>query len=76
MSEPVQDLVTKLLNSDPENRITIQDVVNHPFLCDKEEKLKQDIKKLDKQQTNLDNLLGLEENHYKRKEVKQHIEVP
>ena len=32
MSEKVQDLVTKLLNPDPENRITIEDVVEHPFL--------------------------------------------
>ena len=32
MSETVQDLVQNLLNSDPENRISISDVINHPFL--------------------------------------------
>ena len=32
MSPEAQDLVRKLLNSDPENRITINDVVEHPFI--------------------------------------------
>ena len=32
MSPVVQDLVKSLLNPDPENRITIDDVIEHPFL--------------------------------------------
>jgi serine/threonine protein kinase len=35
MSAEAQDLVRKLLNSDPDNRISINDVVNHQFLNQK-----------------------------------------
>jgi hypothetical protein len=37
------------LNSDPENRITIRDVVEHPFLGGQEQKLKEKVQKLEKQ---------------------------
>ena len=33
MSDEVQDLVRRLLDPDPENRLTIQDVLRHAFLA-------------------------------------------
>jgi len=72
MSEPVQDLVRKLLDSDPNNRITIQDVLEHPFLTEFMEKLKppklkeefqialkNNIETLAKKESELNDLLGL-----------------
>ena len=72
MSEPVQDLVRKLLDSDPNNRITIQDVLEHPFLTEYMEKLKppklkeefqialkNNIETLAKKESELNDLLGL-----------------
>lgn len=33
MSAEVQDLVRRLLDQDPENRLTIKDVLRHAFLA-------------------------------------------
>ena len=72
MSDTVQDLVRKLLDSDPNNRITIDDVLEHPFLHNYTEKLKppklkeeyqqalsNNIESLAKKQNELNDLLGL-----------------
>lgn len=75
MSPSAQDLVIKLLDSNPENRIVIDDVVQHAFLLPylqqigyfkpkqeepkKQEALSKKVQELDEKQTNLNSLLGL-----------------
>jgi len=54
MSEAVQDLVSKLLNSDPNSRISIQDVVDHPFLSEYMNSIKPKDEKMEKLKSQID----------------------